>query len=86
MLWVLSRLAKLRILLSPLVGTLHRCAPAGDATMRRSELAHFNKQMLIHELIRGSLGNIGKRKGIAPQIDLVFAILEGFEAGIIAVR
>jgi hypothetical protein len=23
--------------------------------MRRSELAYFNKQMLIHELIRGSL-------------------------------
>ena len=23
--------------------------------MQRSELAHFNKQMLIHELIRGSL-------------------------------
>ena len=34
-----------RILLSPLA-----CVPAGDA-----ELAYFNKQMLIHELIRGSL-------------------------------
>ena len=30
-------------------------AKIGDAAMRRSELAHFNKQMLIHELIRGSL-------------------------------
>ena len=26
----------------------------GNAAMRRSELAHFNKQMLIHELIRDS--------------------------------
>jgi len=34
-----------RILLSPLARV-----PAGDA-----ELVHFNKQMLIHELIRGSL-------------------------------
>jgi hypothetical protein len=32
-------------------------AKIGNAAMRRSELAHFNKQMLIHELIRGSLGN-----------------------------
>ena len=44
-----------RILLSPLT-----CVPAGDAAMRRSELdgpalRHFNKQMLIHEFIRGSL-------------------------------
>ena len=31
-------------------------AKIGNAAMRRSELAHFNKQMLIHELIRGSLG------------------------------
>jgi len=30
-------------------------AKIGDATMRHSELAQFNKQMLIHELIRGSL-------------------------------
>jgi hypothetical protein len=30
-------------------------AKIGNAAMRRSELAHFNKQMLIHELIRGSL-------------------------------
>ncbi len=27
----------------------------GNAAMRRSELVHFNQQMLIHELIRGSL-------------------------------
>jgi hypothetical protein len=54
-----------RILLSPLVGPPQRCVPAGDAAMRRSELdrsgapgpalRYFNKQMLIHELIRGSL-------------------------------
>ena len=30
-------------------------AKIGNAAMRRSELAYFNKQMLIHELIRGSL-------------------------------
>ena len=30
-------------------------AKIGNAAMRRSELAHFNKHMLIHELIRGSL-------------------------------
>jgi hypothetical protein len=41
------------------------CIPAGDAAMRRSELdrsgapgpalRYFNQQILIHELIRGSL-------------------------------
>ena len=31
-------------------------AKIGNAAMRRSALAYFNKQMLIHELIRGSLG------------------------------
>ena len=30
-------------------------AKIGNAAMRRSELAYFNKQMLIHELIRGPL-------------------------------
>jgi hypothetical protein len=30
-------------------------AKIGNAAMRRSELAYFDKQMLIHELIRGSL-------------------------------
>ena len=30
-------------------------AKIGNAAIRRSELAYFNKQMLIHELIRGSL-------------------------------
>ena len=30
-------------------------AKIGNAAMRRSALAYFNKQMLIHELIRGSL-------------------------------
>ena len=29
-------------------------AKIGNAAMRRSELTYFNKQMLIHELIRGS--------------------------------
>ncbi len=28
----------------------------GLAKIGNAELAHFNKQMLIHELIRGSLG------------------------------
>jgi hypothetical protein len=32
-------------------------AKIDNAAMRRSELAYFNKQMLIHELIRGSLNN-----------------------------
>jgi hypothetical protein len=32
-------------------------AKIGNAAMRRSELAHFNQQMLIHELIRGSLSH-----------------------------
>jgi hypothetical protein len=88
----LTRIGKAyRILLSPLVGTPHRSISAGEAANRRSDLdgpalRHFNQQMLIHELIRGSLGNIGKRKGMAPQIDLILAIFKGFEAGIIAVR
>ena len=30
-------------------------AKIGNEAMRRSALAYFNKQMLIHELIRGSL-------------------------------
>jgi hypothetical protein len=41
-----------RILFSPRIGTLHRCFPV---VMRRSELVYFIKQLLIHELIRGSL-------------------------------
>ena len=50
-----------RILLSPLVGTQHRCVPAGEAAMRHSELdgpalRPINKQMLTHELIRVSSG------------------------------
>jgi hypothetical protein len=30
-------------------------AKIGNAAMRRSEVAYFNQQVLIHELIRGSL-------------------------------
>jgi hypothetical protein len=37
-------------------------AKIGNAAMRRSELAYFNKQMLINELIRGSLVHIGNCK------------------------
>jgi hypothetical protein len=41
-----------------------RRIPAGDAAMRRSDLdgpalRYFNQQMLIHELIRGSLDEHG---------------------------
>ena len=35
---------------APIVGNSKAIAKTGNA-----ELAHFNKQMLIHELIRGSL-------------------------------
>jgi len=35
---------------APIVGNSKAIAKIGNA-----ELAHFNKQMLIHELIRGSL-------------------------------
>ena len=50
-----------RILLSPLVGTPHRCVPAGEAAMWRSKLdgpalQPINQQMLTHELIRVSSG------------------------------
>ncbi len=39
-------------------------AKIGNAAMRRSELAYFNQQMLIHELIRGSLGfTLNRRDG-----------------------
>jgi hypothetical protein len=41
---------------TPIAGNSQSIAKIGNAAMRRSELAHFNKQMLIHELIRGSLG------------------------------
>ena len=45
----------------------------GNAAMRRFELdgpalRHFSQQMLIHELIRGSLGNDGKRR---PASDII---------------
>ena len=36
---------------APIAGNSKAIAKIGNA-----ELAHFNKQMLIHELIRGSLG------------------------------
>jgi hypothetical protein len=39
----------------PIAGNSKAIAKIGNAAMRRSELAYFNKQMLIHELIRGSL-------------------------------
>ena len=57
-----------RILLSPLIGTPHRCVPAGDAAMRRSALAHFNQQMLIHELIRGSLNDYHGHRRVMHRI------------------
>jgi hypothetical protein len=40
---------------TPIAGNSQSIAKIGNAAMRRSELAHFNQQMLIHELIRGSL-------------------------------
>jgi len=40
---------------APIAGNSKAIAKIGNAAMRRSELAYFNKQMLIHELIRGSL-------------------------------
>jgi hypothetical protein len=42
---------------APIAGNSKAIAKIGNAAMRRSELAHFTKQMLIHELIRGSLTN-----------------------------
>jgi hypothetical protein len=39
----------------PVAGNSKAIARIGNAAMRRSELAHFHKQMLIHELIKGSL-------------------------------
>ncbi len=39
---------------APIAGNSKAIAKIGNA-----ELAHFNKQMLIHELIRGSLNNTG---------------------------
>ena len=45
---------------APIAGNSKAIAKIGNAAMRRSELdgpalRYFNKQMLIHELIRGSL-------------------------------
>jgi hypothetical protein len=40
---------------APIAGNSKAIVKIGNAAMRRSALAHFNKQMLIHELIRGSL-------------------------------
>jgi hypothetical protein len=63
-----------------------RCIPAGDAAMRRSELnrsgapgpalRYFNQQMLIHELIRGSLVKIKGQR----QSRQYFAILFNFKS------
>jgi hypothetical protein len=62
-----SCVGKMRQIKAPIAGKAqsNRCAHGasfskaiakiGNAAMRRSALAYFNKQMLIHELIRGSL-------------------------------
>jgi hypothetical protein len=47
----------------------NRCAHGASFSMAiakigNAELAHFNKQMLIHELIRGSLAMYLKKGGI----------------------
>jgi hypothetical protein len=53
---------------TPIAGNSQSIAKIGNAAMRRSELAHFNKQMLSHELIRGSLVLItGKFEGVCPR-------------------
>jgi hypothetical protein len=44
---------------APIAGNSQSIAKIGNA-----ELAHFNKQMLIHELIRGSLAIYLKKGGI----------------------
>jgi hypothetical protein len=41
----------MRQIKTPIAGNSKAIAKVGNA-----ELAHFNKQMLIHELIRGSIG------------------------------
>jgi hypothetical protein len=46
---------KMRQIKTPIAGNSQSIAKIGNAAMRRSALAHFNKQMLSHELIRGSL-------------------------------
>ena len=43
---------KMRQIKAPIAGNSQSIDKIGNA-----ELAHFNKQMLIHELIRGSLAN-----------------------------
>jgi hypothetical protein len=43
----------MRQLKAPIAGNSKVIAKIGNA-----ELVHFNKQMLIHELIRGSLGSL----------------------------
>ena len=45
-----SCVGKMRQIKAPIVGNSKAIAKIGNA-----ELAYFNKQMLIHELIRGSL-------------------------------
>jgi len=44
---------KMRQIKTPIAGNSKAIAKIGNA-----ELVHFNKQMLIHELIRGSLNNL----------------------------
>jgi hypothetical protein len=50
-----SCVGKMRQIKAPIAGNSKAIAKIGNAAMRRSELAYFNKLMLIHELIRGSL-------------------------------
>jgi len=45
----------MRQIKTPIAGNSQSIAKIGNA-----ELAHFNKQILIHELIRGSLKHIGE--------------------------
>ena len=58
---------------TPIAGNSQSIAKIGNAAMRRSELAHFNKQMLIHELIRGSLPAVDRHSGIAALSPVMYA-------------
>jgi hypothetical protein len=50
-----SCVGKMRQIKAPIAGNSKAATKIGNAAMRRSALVHFNQQMLIHELIRGSL-------------------------------
>jgi ATP-dependent protease HslVU (ClpYQ) peptidase subunit len=68
----------MRQIKTPIAGNSQSIAKIGNA-----ELAHFNKQMLIHELIRGSLmepaGATAEKLSLLPHLRIKLFEINGNE-------